>query len=59
MLPYFAPITDEDLKLIMPVPETDDSYWRIPLLGRYYREVWAEEDGVKYGCYAFFISFVR
>lgn len=25
--------------------ENDDSYWKIPRLGRYYREVWAEEDG--------------
>jgi hypothetical protein len=45
MLPYFAPIEEEDLKLLMPQPENDDSYWRIPRLGRYYREVWAEEDG--------------
>lgn len=45
MLPYFAPIEEEDLKLLMPQPENDDSYWKIPRLGRYYREVWAEEDG--------------
>lgn len=45
---YSRPITDEDIKFLEEQlrkhDDEDASYFKIPPLGRHYREVWAEED---------------
>lgn len=43
---YFAPLTDNDLKFCAPQnPENDEVITSIPPLGKYYKDVWQEEDG--------------
>ncbi|KAK7491474.1 hypothetical protein BaRGS_00017303 [Batillaria attramentaria] len=45
---YSRPITDEDVKFLEEQlrkhDDEDAGYFKIPPLGRHYREVWAEED---------------
>ncbi|XP_076471124.1 transcriptional adapter 3-B-like isoform X2 [Babylonia areolata] len=45
---YCRPITDEDVKYleeqVQKVEDEESTYFKIPPLGRHYREVWAEED---------------
>lgn len=45
---YSRPITDEDIKYledqIHKLEDEESTYFKIPPLGRHYREVWADED---------------
>lgn len=45
---YCRPITDEDIKYLEEQlrkhDDEDATYFKIPPLGRHFREVWAEED---------------
>lgn len=48
---YCRPVTDEDIKFLEEQlrkhEDEDDDYFKVPPLGRHYREVWAEEDLVE------------
>ena len=45
---YCRPVTDEDIKFleeqINKTEEEESSFFKVPSLGRHYKDVWAEED---------------
>ena len=45
---YCRPVTEEDVKFleeqIHKLEDEEATYFKIPALGRHYRDVWAEED---------------
>jgi len=44
---YFAPFTEADMRYCAPVnPDQDEAVSSIPPLGKFFREIWAEEDHV-------------